>query len=147
MRASAPLRNYESKTPPEYTFSNIKLLDPSGNVVVHYNDIVFRGDADQDVRPTVNYTTFSSAPKKNLTTELYEWQDGYPVMHEKSDYTVVFNVAIKALDEAFTHGFDEGFEDRSLLHETYASGTDYLALDGSPMSTHRIVTGKQTFHA
>ena len=135
MRASAPLRNYESKTPPEYTFSNIKLLDPSGNVVVHYNDIVFRGDADQDVRPTVNYTTFSSAPKKNLTTELYEWQDGYPVMHEKSDYTVVFNVAIKALDEAFTHGFDEGFEDRSLLHETYASGTDYLAFDGAPMST------------
>ena len=30
MRASAPLRNYESKTPPEYTFSNIKLR-PSGN--------------------------------------------------------------------------------------------------------------------
>ena len=56
-------------------------------------------------------------------------------MHEKSDYTVVFNVAIKALDEAFTHGFDEGFEDRSLLHETYASGTDYLAFDGAPMST------------
>ncbi len=135
MRASAPLRNYESNTPPQYTFSNIKLLDPSGNTVVHYNDITFRGDADQDVRPTVNYTTFSSAPKRNFTTEFYEWEDEYPSMHEKSDYTIVFNVEIYALDEAYTDGFDEGFEDRSLLHETYASGTDYLALDGSPMST------------
>tara|TARA_Y100001963_G_scaffold156573_1_gene250522 strand:+ start:23197 stop:36075 length:12879 start_codon:yes stop_codon:yes gene_type:complete len=135
MRASAPLRNYESRTPPEYTFSNIKLLDPSGNIVVHYNDIIFRGDADQDVRPTVNYTTFSSAPKKNTTTEFYEWQDGYPSMHQKSDYTIVFNVKVRALDEAFTPGFDEGFEDRSVIHETYASGSDYLALDGAPMST------------
>lgn len=156
MRASAPLTNYVSERPPRYTVSNIKLLDPNGKLIVHYEDIVFRGDSDQskmDSHPghfsksrfskafskprhtDVNLTVFSSAPKKNLVRDLYEWQDGYPSMHQKQDYVITFDVNIEALDEAFTEGFDGGFEDRHLLVNSHASGSDYLALDGTPMST------------
>lgn len=135
MRASAPLRNYESKIPPKYTVDNIKLLDPSGNLVIQYNDIIFRGDADQENRPLVNYTTFSSAPKINNTTKYYEWQSGYPFMHERSNYTISFDVKIDALDDAFTDGFDLGFEEFVEKHISYASGDDYLSLDGAPLSS------------
>ena len=135
MRASAPLRNYEAKIPPRYTISNIVLSDPSGNVVVQYEDIIFRGDSDQDEKPLNNFSTFSSAPKINNTTKYYEWQDEYPLMHEKSNYVISFDVKVEALDDAFTEGFDLGFEEDYVMHDTYASGSDYLALDGSPMST------------
>lgn len=135
LRASAPLRNYESRIPPVYTVHNIKLSDPSGNLIVEYNDIVFKGDADQHDNPTANFTTFSSAPKLNNATKFYEWQDGYPVMHEKEGYTISFDVKVESLDDAFTEGFDAGFEEDYIIHDTYASGSDYLALDGAPLST------------
>lgn len=135
MRASAPLRNYESRIPPRYTIDNIKLSDPFGNLVIQYNDIIFRGDADQENRPSVNYTTFSSAPKINNTTQYYEWQNGYPFMHERSNYTISFDVKIEALDDPFEPGFDLGFEEFVKNHISYGSGDDYLSLDGASLST------------
>lgn len=134
MRASAPLRNYDSKIPPRYTVHNIKLSDPSGNLIIQYNDIVFRGDADQDVRPTVNYTTFSSAPRINKTTRYYQWQDEYPIMNQASGYTISFDVRIDALDDAFTDGFDFGFEDKATTYTGTAGGNDYLSINGVPIS-------------
>ena len=159
MRASAPLRNYESAIPPRYTVYDIKLIDPSGNLVVEYEDIVFRGDSDQDQRldkegefanrgfghsffrdgiKSPNYSTFSSAPKKNMVTELYEWQDGFPRLQDRSDYTIQFNVKVEALDDSFDQGFDKGFEERYILENRHGDNDDYLALDGAPISTQDL---------
>tara|TARA_R100000008_G_scaffold41113_1_gene23665 strand:- start:731 stop:13396 length:12666 start_codon:yes stop_codon:yes gene_type:complete len=135
MRASAPIRNYEAKIAPRYTVHNIKLTDPSGNLVVHYNDIIFKGDSDQDNEPEKNFATFSSSPKTNNVTKYYGWQDGYPLMDMVTGYQISFDVKVEALDDAFDTGFDKGFEENHILFESSASGSDYLALDGTPIST------------
>jgi hypothetical protein len=135
IRASAPLGNYEAKIPPKYTVHNIKLTDPSGGLIVHYNDIIFKGDADQENKPKFNFSTFSSAPKVNNVTENYGWQEDYPFMSLVSGYQISFDVKVEALDDAFAQGFDRGFEEDNILFKSSASGSDYLALDGSPLST------------
>jgi len=135
MRASAPIRNYEAKVPPKYTVHNIKLTDPSGNLVVHYNDLIFKGDTDQDNKPNVNFATLSSSPRVNNVAENYEWQNEYPFMHQVTGYQISFDVKVEALDDAFAPGFDGGFEEDHILFNSSASGSDYLALDGSPLST------------
>ena len=45
IRASAPMQTYTSALPPVYTLSNLRLEDPSGNLITKYKDIVIRGDA------------------------------------------------------------------------------------------------------
>ena len=136
MRASAPLFNYEADVPPKYTIYDIKLTDPSGNLVVHYEDIVFKGDSDQVNKPTQNFATFSSAPRINNVSENYGWQNGYPLMNiGGSGFTISFNVKVRAIDDAFDFGFDEGFEENATVFQSSASGSDYLSLDGSPLST------------
>lgn len=136
VRASAPLANYEAKIPPKYTIHNIKFEDPSGNLIVQYDDIIFRGDSDQNVLPEVNYATYSSNAKINRASE-YDWERNRfsPLFHETSGYTLKFDVKVEALDDAFDEGFTEGFEEDYVIPETQASGSDYLALDGAPLST------------
>ena len=127
MRASAPLFNYEADVPPKYTIYDIKLTDPSGNLVVHYEDIIFKGDSDQVDKPTQNFSTFSSAPRINNVSENYGWQDDYPLMNiGGSGFTISFNVKVTALDDAFDFGFD--------------FGSDYLALASSPLSTQGMTS-------
>ena len=159
IRASAPLTNLEAKIAPRYTIEDIKLEDPVGNLIVQYDDIILRGDADHDspiedgafIRKEfnaafniplshVNFTTYSSNSKINKTSELYGWQEGYPLLHDAGVYTLYFKVTAEALDDAFDPGFDLGFEEDYILPETTIggvpdSGDDYLALDGSPLST------------
>ena len=83
-RAAAPLRNYESFSPPKYTIRDIKFEDPSGNLIAWYDDIIFRGDADLYANTPKNYTTYSSFPKVN-NAALYEWQSGFPLLRETGD--------------------------------------------------------------
>ena len=136
VRASAPLTNLESRIAPRYTIEDIKFEDPSGNLIVEYDDIVLQGDADHnDSLNYVNFTTYSSNSKTNKTSELYSWQSGYPLLQDAGVYSLYFKVTAEALDDPFDTGFDLGFEDNYILPETTASGNDYLALDGSPLST------------
>ena len=136
IRASAPIENYESKISPRYTINEINFQDPSGNLIVQYDDIIIRGDAIYKGVTYVNYGTYSSNAKINKTTELYDWQRSLPLMHEVSGYTLSFNVKSEPLDDPFDEGYDEGYEENYIIpHETYASGSDYLALDGAPLST------------
>jgi len=133
MRVSAPLRNYESNIAPMYTVYNIRLSDPSGNLIIKYEDLVVKGDSDVD-HP--NFTTYSIKPETNVLST-YDWdRRSQPHMHEVSGYYLSFNIRAVALDDAFTEGFSEGFEENYIIPETFdVSGNHYLALDGSPLST------------
>ncbi len=136
IRASAPISNYEAGIPPKYVLKDIKFEDPFGNLIVQYNDIILRGDADHYDVNFVNFATYSSAPKVNKA-KLYEWQSGYPAMHEASGYTLSFNLDVTPLDAPFDFGYNSGFEEfNKTIHNSYASGNDYLSLDGSPLSTN-----------
>ena len=138
IRASAPLKNYETETPPQYSIKEIKLEDPSGNLIVEYEDIVVRGDANHYIDNHPNYATYSSVPKENKA-QLYQWQDGYPILDLPSGYTLYFKIDVLPLDDAFTDGFDEGFI--GFYPDNYAGSgndNDYLALDGAPCSTRGI---------
>lgn len=135
MRVSAPLQNYESSIAPLYTVYNIRLLDPSGSLIVKYNDLQFRGDSDE-THP--NYSTLSSLPETNVVTEQYDWERlNSPLMQEVSGYSLSFSVRAVALDDPFDPGFNKGFEENYIIPETFDddAGNTYLALDGQPLST------------
>lgn len=137
IRVSAPLSNLESKTAPLYTLYNIRLSDPSGNLIVKYNDIQIKGDANDEYE---NFSTYSSLPELNVISDKYDWERrGFPHMHEDVGYQLSFSVRAVSLDDPFTEGFDEGFEENYIIPETfYASGNNYLALDGQPLSTQEV---------
>jgi hypothetical protein len=137
MRVAAPLENYESNVAPLYTVFNIRLLDPSGNLIVKYNDITLRGDSPPG---TPKFATYSSLPEINKMDE-YDWERRTkPHMQMVSGYQLSFNVRAVALDDPFDPGFDEGFEENYVLPSilTDGIGNNYLALDGSPLSTQEV---------
>jgi len=134
IRAAAPTSNQSSDVPPEFKITDIKLEDPSGNLIIQYNDIYLRGDANYNVPDYVNFTTYGTSPKINNLLQ-HTWEDGYPLMGEASGYTLDMNFSIRCLDDPFAVGFDEGFEDTSILYVSDAGPNDYLSLDGSPLST------------
>ena len=109
IRASAPTNNYISHVPPRYTLSNIRLEDPSGNLVIKYKDIILRGDSNYELENT-NYSTYISEPEVNNLL-LYTWDENYPFMEEGSGYTLNIDVNSACLDDPFNTGFNFGYED------------------------------------
>jgi hypothetical protein len=111
LRVSAPINNIESEIAPRYTIKDIKFEDPSGTLVVQYEDLVFLGDASDDRHPGMykNFTTYSLKPSNNVVASKYEWQDGYPDLQKKNGYTLTFNVLVESRDDAFDSGFTDGF--------------------------------------
>ena len=136
-RASAPLANYESRIAPIYKLQNIKFSDPSGNLMVQYDDIEILGDVDYTNDATFgNFATYSLKPKTNIFTDQYDWQRrDKPHTDDLTGYQLSFEVKVTPRDDAFDPGFDEGFEEDYVMHLSYASGDDYLALDGAPLAT------------
>ena len=136
IRASAPLANYESRIAPIYEIQNVKFLDPSGNLMVQYEDITLFGDVDYSNPDTIgNFSTYSLKPKTNIFDQ-YDWERrATPYTHEISGYRMSFDVKVTPRDDAFDQGFNEGFEEDYVMHTTYATEDDYLALDGAPLAT------------
>lgn len=139
MRAAAPVKNYESNTAPEYLLHNIRLEDPSGDLITQYEDIKLRGDADyyRSDGNIINYATYSSKPKNN-PAEINQWASGFPRLWETGDpsgYTLSFDLNSTSLDDPFDVGFNPGFEDTAPFIYQASSNTDHLALDGTPLST------------
>ena len=135
MRISAPIENYESRVAPLYTVYNIKFVDPSGNLVIKYNDFSLRGDA---LDRNNNFTTYSTSAETNLFTDYYDWNRPEKAhLYEETGYSLSFSVRAVALDDAFDRGFNEGFEEDFILPEIFSDddGNNYLALDGAPLST------------
>jgi hypothetical protein len=127
IRASAPTNNYISHTPPKYTLSNIKLEDPSGNLIIKYKDIIFRGDSNYE-RENVNYATYISEPEVNNLL-LYTWDENYPFMEEGSGYTLNIDINATCLDDPFDTGFNVGYED-----DCETSGNILLLQENRPSS-------------
>lgn len=136
LRASAPFRNYSSKTAPLYSLSNIRFEDPSGNLIVKYKDFSIRGDADYD-QNYVNFATYITEPEIN-NSSLDTWNNNYPLLGSgttSGNYTVNLDISISSLDDPFNDGYDEGYQDFPSFQTLLNSGNNYLALDGAPLST------------
>ena len=69
------MANYESKIAPLYKIHSDEFSDPSGNLMVQYEDIEILGDVDYTNEKTfVNFGTYSLKPKTNIFTDQYDWQ-------------------------------------------------------------------------
>ena len=130
IRASAPMSNYESKIPPLYTIENITFSDPSGNVMVKYEDIDILGDVDYNNQGThVNYATYSLAPIVNEFTDKYDWQRReFPYTDETTGYALSFDVRVTPRDDAFDFGFADGFEEDHITNLSFSNPTNGLRI-------------------
>lgn len=145
IRAISPTTTNSSQLPPLYKLSNIRLEDPSGNLIIKYKDINIKGDADYS-KDLVNYVTYITEPETNYAA-LNTWESNYPLLGsgstdvynniDASGYTLNINIDIECLDDPFDQGFNLGYEEQSCeMQEIVNYGNnDYLALDGEPISS------------
>jgi len=138
MRAQAPIFNYESDIPPEYTISNIRFEDPSGNLITKYKDFQIKGESNYEDQVQTKFITYVTEPETNLAA-LNTWKERYPILGEASGYTLSFDIAGECFYKAFSEEFTQGFENDCNLDDKFveSSPSDYLAIDGSPLSTQR----------
>ena len=134
LRAAAPLISYESDVPAIYKIHNIRLEDPSGNLIVKYKDITFRGDGNYLKEDQHNFTTYVSEPEVNYAS-LHTWEPKFPILGEASGYTLNLDFTVDCIHNPFSRAFSGGYEDECKLDFAETTNNDYLALDGSPLST------------
>jgi hypothetical protein len=136
IRAAAPMKSYDSEVSAKYRFHNIKFEDPSGNIIVKYKDINFRGDSNYDYEnEKYNFTTYVTEPETNYV-KLKTYHPDFPILSEPSGYTVSFDIAVDTVHDPFTDEFNKGYQhDVKQEHFVKTSGNDYQAVYGSPLST------------
>ena len=134
VRAAAPLISYESDVPAIYKIHNIKLEDPSGNLIVKYKDITFRGDGNYLKEDQYNFTTYVTEPEVNYAS-LHTWEPKFPILGEASGYTLNLDFTVDCIHNPFSRAFSGGYEDECKLDFVETNKNDYLALDGAPLST------------
>ncbi|NBO99633.1 MAG: hypothetical protein EBU90_05840 [Proteobacteria bacterium] len=136
IRAAAPMVSYESDVPAVYKIHNIKLEDPSGNLIVKYKDIVFKGDGDFLDESKNNFATYVTEPEVNYAS-LHTWESKFPIIGEASGYTLNLDFNVDCIHKPFSPNFNFGYENECKLEEKFvdSSSNDYLAIDGSPIST------------
>lgn len=135
VRASAPMKNYASSMPPTYKLYNVSFLDPSGDLIVQYDDIVIKGDANYNDYKDDNFVTYISSPKIN-NIEKPEWDSNYPLFGQPSGYKLSFDLDIICSDIGFSDKFNQGYlTEACVLPSSIHTSNDYLAIDGSPLST------------
>ena len=132
--------NFRSEVAHEFSIINIEWKDPLGDVVIHYEDIIMRGDADYYKNDFLNFGTYATKPKVNNFLK-YQWQSGYPLLGPDTGYTLTFEVSGRSLDDPFDTGFDFGFEENTDVVDSLAEGDDYLAIDGAPLATQNQKMG------
>ena len=106
IRAFAPYSNYMERKPQYYKIYDVKFQDPSGNLIISYNDI--------NIKPDTGYTTYISDTKTNNLVSSYQWQNSYPLINQPSGYTLSFSISAKCEQSPFSEKFDEGYEDTCL---------------------------------
>jgi hypothetical protein len=137
IRAAAPLKTRETDVTPTYTIKNIKFIDPSGNNIAEYKDIFVKGDADYTKDRPVNYTTYVTEPKYNYA-QLNTWHENFPVFQEPSGstyYSLSMDIEARITGNPFDSIFSRDFKNKPSIDTIRHSGDDYLALQGSPVST------------
>lgn len=135
-RAAAPLSNLTSQVAPKYNISNIRLLDPSGNLLIKYKDFSLRGESNFD--QNILYSTYITEAEQN-NIPIHTWEDNYPILTSGnlgSGYILSIDFTSECLDNPFNRGFDFGYEDYTCNLKTVDNNpNNYLAIDGSPFST------------
>ena len=132
--------NFRSEVAHEFSIINIEWKDPLGDVVIRYEDITMRGDADYDNTKYRNFGTYGTKPEINNFLK-YQWQSGYPLLGSDTGYTLTFQVSGRSLDDPFDQGFDFGFEENTDVVDSVAGSDDYLAIDGAPLATQNQSMG------
>jgi hypothetical protein len=125
IRASAPFSNYASTIAPVYSIKNIRLEDPSGNLIVKYKDLIIRGDSDYN-SDYVNFGTYITEPEIN-NAALNDWRANYEVFQSGTSinpYTVNIDVDARCLDFQFTDGYDLGYESGCALPSSIVNATN-----------------------
>lgn len=130
VRAYAPFDNYVLRRPQEYKIYDIKLEDPSGNLIIQYDDINIKGDN--------NFTTYISKSKINNVDQA-TWNSTFPYMDsgaplslETKPYTLTLNFAYNCLSYPFDNRFNFGYE------QTCISGSFTNIDDPNPFNGLRI---------
>lgn len=136
IRASAPLSNFGSQVAPRYTISNIKLQDPSGNLLIKYKDLTLRGESNFD--NNVIYSTYVTEPEtQNIPFNTWEYEDIFLTsgIHD-SGYILSLDFTSECLDDPFSKGFDFGYKEYNCDLKTVDNNSNnYLALNGAPLAT------------
>jgi len=125
LRASAPFDSYKDRYPQNYKIYDIKLEDPSGNLIIQYEDINVKGDT--------YFTTYVSQPKINNLL-IGTWESNYPLMDDDGDYTLRFSLSFECSEFPFDSKFDSGFEESCIL----SSGNDDTSLKNLLISSIEI---------
>jgi hypothetical protein len=116
LRAYAPFDNYSLRRPQKYKIYDIKLEDPSGNLVIQYNDFNIHGDN--------NFTTYISTPKINNANLLssdpkYPYMDsGNPLNLENEPYTLTLNFAYDCSQFPFNDRFNFSYEQNCIINNS-----------------------------
>lgn len=108
IRASAPFDSYIHRVPQEYKIYDIKLEDPSGNLIIQYDDININGDN--------NFSTYISKPLINNVNKP-TWESGFPYMDsgsplflENQSYTLSLSLTYICNQRPFDSQFNFGYE-------------------------------------
>ena len=124
IRASAPFDNYAQKKPQQYKIYDIKFEDPSGNLIIQYEDISIRGDS--------YYTTYLSKPLVNNLL-LPTWDSKYPLMDTNGFYTLTLNMSFDCNAYPFTSNFDTGYEQTCIINSNILSPNPFISLNISAL--------------
>jgi len=120
IRSFAPFDSYSAKKPQQYKFYDIKLEDPSGNLIIQYEDIPVRGDS--------NYTTYISKPLINNLL-LPTWNSNYPLMGDNGSYSLTLNITFDCNSYPFNNRFNDAYEQTCIINKDQLSPNPFLSLD------------------
>lgn len=124
IRASAPFDNYIQKKPQQYKIYDIKFEDPSGNLIIQYEDMLIRGDT--------YYTTYLSKPLVNNLL-LPTWDSKYPLMDASGSYSITLNMSYDCNTYPFTSNFNSGYEQTCIINSTNLNPNPFISLNISSL--------------
>lgn len=106
IRASAPFDSYAQRKPQQYKIYDIKFEDPSGNLIIQYEDMPIRGDT--------YYTTYLSKPLVNNLL-LPTWDSKYPLMDAAGSYSITLSISYDCNTYPFTSHFTSNYEQSCII--------------------------------
>jgi hypothetical protein len=117
LRAYAAFDSYLLRRPQSYKVYDILLEDPSGNLIIKYDDIFIKGDN--------NFTTYISQPEINKVDQA-TWNSDYPYMDsgsplflENKPYTLTFSLAYECQQYPFNDRFDFRYQQSCINNESF----------------------------
>lgn len=108
LRAYAPFDNYVLRRPQQYKIYDIKLEDPSGNLIIKYEDINIKGD--NHFVTYISSPTINNASKTTWSSDFPYMDSGSPLFLENKPYTLTLNFSYDCSQYPFDNRFGFGYE-------------------------------------